>query len=317
MISVQTYRRVNASPRNQDGPAMTDQTDSSSIDTISALSFWQSAIDIAPLAGGITNRNFIVSGEQGRFVVRLGDDIPVHQILRFNEVAAGTAAHIAGLSPAIRHHQPGVLVMDYIDSRALTAEQVREPQQLGRIIELMQRCHREIPRHLRGASVVFWVFHVLRDYAATLRDGDSRYCDRLPTLLATAEQLEKAAGPFDIVFGHNDLLPANILDDGDRLWLIDWEYAGFNSPLFDLGGLASNNELSEAQERWMLEQYFDSAINDTRWRQYQAMKCASLLRETMWSMVSEIHSALDFDYSVYTAENLGRYEQCLNQFNAL
>ena len=54
-------------------------------------------------------------------------------------------------------------------------------------------------------------------------------------------------GPVDIVFGHNDLLPANFIDDGERLWLIDFDYAGFNSPLFDLGGLASNNGLDEAQ----------------------------------------------------------------------
>jgi thiamine kinase-like enzyme len=174
---------------------------------------------------------------------------------------------------------------------------------------------------LRGASLVFWVFHVIRDYAATLREGadgvTSAHLSLLPELLGQAETLERAAGPFDIVFGHNDLLPANILDDGDRLWLIDWEYAGFNTPLFDLGGLASNNGLDESAERWMLEQYFSTAADDDLWRRYSAMKCASLLRETMWSMVSEIHSEIDFDYSIYTRENLDRYEQSIARFNRL
>ena len=284
---------------------------------IRSMPCWKSAIEIEPLEGGITNHNYLVSDSRGKFVVRLGRDIPVHQILRFNEIAAGKAAHSAGLSPQIRHHQEGVLVMDYIPATALDAKAVQNPQQLERIIELVQRCHTEIPKHLRGASVVFWVFHVLRDYAATLAEGKSRYSDKLQGLLDAAKQLEAAAGPFDIVFGHNDLLPANILDDGDRLWLIDWEYAGYNTPLFDLGGLASNNELSVKQERSMLECYFDKTPDDALWRQYQAMKCASLLRETMWSMVSEIHSTLDFDYSIYTAENLSRFEQSLDQFNAL
>jgi len=290
---------------------------STNLELIQAIPYWQSAVQIEPLEGGITNHNYLVSGDQGRFVVRLGDDIPVHQILRFNEIAAGVAGCAAGLSPQIRYHQPGVLVMDFIPGKALSAEQVRHPKQLERIIELIQRCHREVPKHLRGASVVFWVFHVLRDYAATLTEGKSRHVERLPALLKTASALERAAGPFDIVFGHNDLLPANILDDGTRLWLIDWEYAGFNSPLFDLGGLASNNELEQAQERWMLERYFEKSVDDGLWRQYQAMKCASLLRETMWSMVSEIHSNIDFDYSVYTTENLARFEQSLDHFNSL
>jgi thiamine kinase-like enzyme len=128
-------------------------------------------------------------------------------------------------------------------------------------------------------------------------------------------QLEQAIGAVAIVFGHNDLLPANLIDDGDKVWLIDWDYAGFNSPLFDLGGLASNNELSEDQEQWLLETYFECEVDDSLYRRYRAMKCASLLRETMWSMVSEIHSELDFDFSAYTAENLNRFERALADFN--
>jgi len=139
----------------------------------------------------------------------------------------------------------------------------------------------------------------------------------LPQLLQDAEHLQQAAGPFDMVFAHNDLLPANILDDGDRLWLIDWEYAGFNTPLFDLGGLASNCSLNAESERRMLEHYFQKQLTDSLWYRYTAMKCASLLRETMWSMVSEIHSDLDFDYTVYTTENLARYCQALEDFKQL
>ena len=87
------------------------------------------------------------------------------------------------------------------------------------------------------------MFHVLRDYAGTLRDGGSRHLALLADLLRDAAVLEAAVGPVDLVFGHNDLLPANFLLDNNRMWLIDWDYAGFNSPLFDLGGLAANLSL--------------------------------------------------------------------------
>ncbi len=272
------------------------------------LSIWTGPVSPQPLSGGITNVNFVVEDAGRRYVVRIGDDIVEHQVMRFNELAASRAAHAAGLSPDVVHHEPGVLVLDFIEAVTLDEAAVRDQAMLERIVPLIRRCHHDIPKHLRGPVLMFWVFHVLRDYAGTLRDGDSPHVSRLESLMSKADQLQQAVGPIDVVFGHNDLLPANFMDDGERLWLIDWDYAGFNSPLFDLGGLASNNGLSEAQERWLLETYFETALTDAMWHRYQAMKCASLLRETMWSMVSEIHSQIDFDFPAYTCENLARFE---------
>ncbi|MBK5947186.1 choline kinase [Rhodobacter veldkampii DSM 11550] len=279
-----------------------------------SLPIWQGPVTAEPLGGGITNVNFVVTDARRRAVVRIGDDIPVHQVMRFNELAAARAAHAAGISPAVLYHEPGALVIDYIEARTLSAEDVRAPGMLDRILPLVARAHREIPRHLRGPALMFWVFHVIRDYAATLKDGDSRHSPRLPEVLRVAERLEAAVGPIDLIFGHNDLLPANLLDDGNRLWLIDWDYAGFNSPLFDLGGLAANNGLSPAQETAMLEAYFDRAPDAGLWRRYRAMKCASALRETLWSMVSELYSELDFDFAAYTETNLAAYRAALDAF---
>jgi thiamine kinase-like enzyme len=131
--------------------------------------------------------------------------------------------------------------------------------------------------------------------------------------MAAAEWLERVVGPVEIVFGHNDLLAANLIDEG-RLWLVVWEDGAFDSPLFDLGGLASNNELAPTLEERLLELYFEAPVTDELRRRYQAMKCASLLREAMWSMVSEIHMTVDFDYRAYTAENLARFEQAYESF---
>ena len=282
-----------------------------------SLPIWADPVTPQPLGGGITNVNFTVEDAGKRYVVRIGDDIIEHQVMRFNELAASRAAHAAGLSPAVVHHQPGVLVLEFIEARTLDEAAVRDDVMLQRIVPLIRRCHNEVPQHLRGPVLMFWVFHVVRDYAAALRDAASPHVPRLPALIAQADQLQQAVGPIDVVFGHNDLLPANLLDDGERLWLIDWDYAGFNSPLFDLGGLASNNGLTVDQERWLLETYFDTPLTDVLWYRYQAMKCASLLRETMWSMVSEIHSALDFDFAAYTRENLARFDAAFNTFRTL
>lgn len=280
------------------------------------LACWSGPVEPVPLPGGITNTNFTVTDRGRRLVVRIGDDIPVHHVFRAGELAAARAAHAAGLAPEIVHAEPGALVMAFIEGRALTPADVRAPAMLARIVPLIRRCHEEVGRHLRGPGLLFWVFHVIRDYARTLEAGDSRMAPELPRLLAIAERLEALVGPVRLVFGHNDLLAANLLDDGRRLWLLDWEYAGFNSALFDLGGLASNNELAPAQEEWLLEAYFDAPVSDELRRRYAAMRCASLLREAMWSMVSELHSPLDFDYQAYTTENLARLERAVAALEA-
>jgi thiamine kinase-like enzyme len=287
---------------------------SETLTRIRALPLWQGEIDVTPLTGGITNANYLVEDRAAKYVVRVGDDIPLHQVMRFNELAAGRAAHAAGLSPAVVHAGDGLTVLEYIESRTLTEEDVRHPDMLPRVLELITRCHREVPAYLRGPSLVFWVFHVIRDYAATLRERGSAHSALLPDLVGIGNRLESEAGPYDMVFGHNDLLCGNFLDDGTRLWLIDFDYAGFNSPLFDLGGVASNNGFSPQQEEWMLETYFEAPVTDDLRRRYGAMKCASLLRETMWSMVSELTSEIDFDYAAYTAENLARFRAAMTDF---
>ena len=282
---------------------------SAKIEQIAGLSCWTGAVEPIPLTGGLTNQNFAVVDAGEKFFVRLGRDIPIHGLMRFNELAASRAAHAAGLSPEVVHAGEGALVLRFVEGETLTASDVRRPENLKRIVEMIRRCHTEIPQYFRGPALVFWVFQILRDYTITLREGASPRCAGLPRINQIATLLEQAVGPIDLVFGHNDLLAANWIDDGERLWLIDWDYAGFNSPLFDLANLASNNGLSADQERALVASYFDRVPEKQLGRSYSAMKCASLLRESMWSMVSELHSEIDFDFAAYCEEYLARFEK--------
>ncbi|MFO1101290.1 MAG: choline kinase family protein [Methylocystis sp.] len=279
---------------------------------IRALPLWRGPIDIAPLLGGITNKNYIVTDGDRRVVVRLGGDIPVHGVMRFNELAASRAAGAAGISPKVLCSAPTALALEYISGCTYDAEDVR--QNRGRCVELVKRVHRELARHLRGPTLAFNVFHVIRDYALTLVDDQSRIAPQLPRLIAASEVLEKAVGPIDLVFSHNDLLAANFIDDGRRLWLVDWDYAGWNTPLFDLGGLSSNNGFDAADDAAMLEDYFETPPTDALRRRFKAMLCASLLRETLWSLVSESRSEIEFDYVAYSDQNISRFEDAFAAF---
>jgi thiamine kinase-like enzyme len=286
-------------------------------DRVAHLDFWSSPVVPEPLGGGITNTNFVVEDRGERFVVRVGDDIPVHGVMRFNEIAAARAAHAAGISPEIVFSTDGLFIMRFIEGRTLTEAEVREPQNLSRIVELIQTCHNDIPKHFRGPALVFWPFHVCRNYILTARDGNSRLMDALPRFSKLNDEFEDAVGEVKLVFGHNDLLAANFIDDGQRMWLLDWDYAGYNTALFDLANLSSNNELPQAQEDWMLETYYWQPVTDQLRRRLAAMKCVSLLRETLWSIVSEIHSNLDFDYEEYTAKNIFRLDNAYEIFQQM
>jgi thiamine kinase-like enzyme len=275
---------------------------------IADLPCWQGKVDIEPLSGGMTNLNFKVTDGADQYVVRFGEDDPIHLISRRNEIASSRAAFDIGVSPELVHHEAGILVARFIDGKVFDESDVRIDHNLERIVELLQRFHHELPKRFNEVAVMFWVFQVLRHYNNLLVQGESAHAARLPELASIGAELEAAVGPVEIVFGHNDLLPANFIDDGNKIWLIDFDYAGFNSPLFDLSNLASNNELSDAQERTMLEQYFGSPPDQAKLSSYHAMKCASLLRETMWSMVSELYSRVEMDFADYTQKNLARFE---------
>jgi thiamine kinase-like enzyme len=123
--------------------------------------------------------------------------------------------------------------------------------------------------------------------------------------------------PLPIIFGHHDLLPANLLEDANRLWLIDYEYAGFGTAMFDLAGAASNSGMEAGQAGQMIEAYLGHPPDAPFLRAFAAMQCASLLREAMWAMVSDIHlSAPGVDYRAYADENLKRLDEALARYRA-
>ncbi len=285
--------------------------DKKNLELISSISFWENEIEITPIKGGITNQNFLVTDNSKKYFVRIGNDIPEHLVFRANEVQASIAASKIGVSPDLLFYNKSIQIFKYIEGITFNSENIKK--NLDEIIKLLKKVHNSIPEKLIGQSVIFWVFHVIRNYKKFLDENSSVYIKILPDLLNKAQKLEEKSSPFEIVFGHNDLLPANFIQNDQQLWLIDWEYAGFNTPLFDLGGLASNNEFSENEETFLLENYFEKKLSSELSEKYRAVKCASLLRETMWSMVSEITSNIDFDYKTYTNENLIKFDKAMKE----
>jgi len=276
------------------------------LDTIArlrALPVWQGELEWQVLKGGLSNESFLVRDRTGAYVARFGRDFPFHHVSREREIMATRAAVEGSFAPELIYAEPGIMVSRFIEGRTYAAEDVCD--NAARVADLIRRYHNEMPHHVRGPGYIFWVFHVIRDYARTLEEGGSRMIPHLPGYLALADEMEAAQAPLPIIFGHHDLLPGNFVDDGERIWLIDFEYAGFGTPMFDLAGIASNAGFGDAETKELLARYFGRAPDRDIARSHAAMQCASLLREAMWSMVSELH--LDVpgaDYVAYTKENL-------------
>lgn len=280
---------------------------------ITALPCWRGKARLEPLRGGLSNAAFVVDDGSARYVARCGGDIPVHHVFRDRERAASVAAHAAGLSPELVYAEPGVMVFRHIDGRTLAEADMRA--NVARIVPLLAACHGELARRIVGPASMFWVFHVIRDYARTLHAARGGSDGELSRYVALADALEAQQIPLPIVFGHHDLLPGNFIDDGKRLWLIDWEYGGFGTAMFDLANLAANGRFSPADDRFLLEGYFRRAVSGEVQRSFDAMKVASALREAVWAMVSAIHLAVPgADYPAHVAEYLARTEAALARY---
>jgi thiamine kinase-like enzyme len=254
-----------------------------------------------------------VTDARGAHVARFGKDFPVHHVERAREAMSARAAHAAGFAPAVEYTAPGVMICAFVDAKTWTAADVRaKPARVG---ELLRDFHVKLPAHVTGAPVIFWPFHVIRDYARLLAEGHSPFLPDVPRLLKLSTLFEAAQLPLPIVFGHHDLLPGNFLDDGKRLWLIDFEYAGFGTAMFDIAGAAANAEMDEMQSAALLSAYFGRTPEEATWRAFDAMQGAALIRETMWAMVSDIHLAVPgADYKAYAAETLARLSAFLERY---
>ncbi len=279
------------------------------------LSCWNGNVEPIPLSGGLSNHNYIVEDAGRKYVVRVGGDAPMHNVLRFNEHACGRAAQAIGITPRQVHTEADVLVMDFVEGT--TFDETLVQANLARILEPVKLLHEKGTQVIRGPVLGFSVFHVVRHYKKLLDEGDCRSADQLPRLMQISAELEEAVSAIKPALCHNDLLSANFIDDGEKIWLIDWEHAGFNTPLFDLANIASNSVFPDELEREMLQRYYGAPVDKTLWRRYKAFRVASHQRETMWSMIAEIYSELDEDYVAYTEKNLADFHHAYEEFKSL
>lgn len=261
---------------------------------------------IEPLGAGITRHNFkvVVGGEA--FVLRLaGRDTDVLGIDRQVEYEASLAAAAVGVGPEVVAliEPEGYLVTRYIDGEVVPLERAREPATLRRVAQALRAVHAGPPIPAR-----FSVFRVVEDYrSAVFAHGTS-----VPPTYAWARQLakriERARGPVPERPCHNDLVNANIIDDGRRIRIVDWEYAGMGDVFFDLANFAVNHGLDADGRRLLLEAYV-GVLRPADERTLDLMRFMSDFREAMWGVLQGAVSGLGYDFAAYANRHFERMQQ--------
>jgi thiamine kinase-like enzyme len=263
--------------------------------------------EATPLEGGITNRNYRVTLGGKRYVIRVpGKDTSLLGIDRDAERQANENAASLGVAPrvAAQLDDPPCLVTEFVECKEMQPEDLRKPQTMKQVIESVRTVHDS------GAALPssFDSFRVVEEYRATAAGRGAEIPAAYDEAHAWAGEIETAlSGPeHEPVPCHNDLLAGNFLQGADRIWIVDWEYAGMGDRYFDLANFAINNELDEAQHPELLAHYFGEEANPARLASVRLMLFMSDFREAMWGVVQTVASDLDFDFEDYAATHFAR-----------
>lgn len=264
-------------------------------------------LTLTALSGGITNRNFLITaaGTDDRYVLRLaGNDTHLLGISREVEHAATVAAAGVGVGPeVVAFIRPeGYLVTRFIEGRPVSLEEVRQPAMLRRAADSIRRVH-------GGPAIpgLFVPLRIVEAYRALAAERGVAIPTSYEPAREVGRRIEAAllAAPLEPRPCHNDLLNANFIDDGERIRIVDWEYAGMGDPYFDLGNFSINHELSPEADEVLLEAYAGDPTPAGRAR-LGLMRIVSDFREAMWGVLQQGISELDVDFVAYAAQHFDR-----------
>ena len=262
-------------------------------------------IKIQEMTGGLTNKNYKVDVEGQAFFVRIpGASTELLAIDRNNEYHSSKAAAAAGIGPKVLYHLPdyNVMVLEFIDGKTMSIQTLGSPGMPTRIAQSLKMLH-------AGENCLneFNMFRLVEFYLGIVDEHDVRipegYRDRMSILSRMESAIQKKSLPK--VACNNDLLAENYIDDGHKLWLIDYEYSGNNDPCFELGNTCQEQQFNEDQYAELCAAYF----GETRRHLLARMYLYSIMSDfgwTLWGAIQNKISQLDYDFWEYT---LGRWER--------
>ncbi|MDZ5448018.1 phosphotransferase [Labrys sedimenti] len=254
---------------------------------LAALPLWEGAIAVEPIAGGLTNRNLLVTARHGRFVARIAGDNAAHDIDRAAEQAATRAAAASGLGPDVVWAEPGLMILRHIEGRTLGGADLRDRTRLRQVLALLDRIRRTLPEHYRGPTRDRSPLAILEGYLQRLSAEPNRWQQAAGRYRPLLDSLAARLADVPAGFAHNDVHGDNIIDDGQRLWLVDWEYAGRGQPLVDLASLFNNAGLDGGMPHDCLADWLGRPPTGEETQGFMAMRLAAAMRDLFWGYAQD------------------------------
>jgi thiamine kinase-like enzyme len=280
---------------------------------VSRIEEWKGRrVSIHALSGGLTNTNYKVVVDGTPFFVRVpGESTDLLAIDRHNEYHNTRAAAESGIGPKVIYHLPeyNVMVLEFLNGKTMSKATLNAPGMPSRIAKSIKQLHAG-PRFLLD----FNMFRLTEYYLAICRDRHFRLPFGYPEKMPTVSQIEKAllAEPIPTVPCNNDLLAENYIDDGTKLWLIDYEYSGNNDPCFELGNTCQEMQFNEDQIRELCASYFGNATTN----KISRMKLCMIMSDVGWGLWAAIQanmSKIKYDFWGWSTE---RWERAVEKMDS-
>ena len=275
-------------------------------EVIAAIPAWSGRnVTAERIPAGLTNANYRVEVDGTPHFVRIpGATTELLAVDRSNELNNTIVAATAGVAPRVLHTIPSwdVFVLDWLDARTMSNQALRSPGMPGRIADVLLRLHAG-PRFRDD----FNMFRLAGRYLALVDEREieipAGYREHLGQLPAIEAAL--IVHPLPTVPCHNDLLAENYLDDGKRLWLVDWEYSGNNDPTFELGNTCQELGYNDDHVRELCAAYFGEASPALLARMRLQM-IMSDVGWTLWAAIQARISTIDYDFTGWANERWAR-----------
>ncbi len=258
--------------------------------------------------GGLTNRNYLLATSKGKFVLRIPGAGTSEYISRKNEAHAARVTSDIGVNAPLIFFDvtDGVQLAGFVDgAQTMNAERFKDLGSVRRSAESLRKVHQCGQPFLNR----FELFQMIDEYLGILEKKSAPLPDGYHDVKREAESVRKALGAraLPVVPCHCDPLAENFLDTGKKVYVIDWEYAGNNDPMWDLGDLSVEAAFGPDQDETMLEAYFAGkapAADRGRMVLYKAM-CDLLW--TLWGIIQHVNQNPADDFWAYA---VNRFERC-------
>jgi thiamine kinase-like enzyme len=260
---------------------------------------------VVELSGGLTNRNYRVTSSRGDYVVRVSPrESDALAIDRDAEHANSVRAAQAGVGAPVVTYLPddGVTVIGFIDGVTFDDASFKVPGNVPRAAAAVRQLHSG-PRFVNDFNMFViqqqYLFMVQRN-GFRLPDGYHDYAPHVERIKAALARHDEGTVPCN-----NDLLAANFIDDGEKIWLIDYEYAGNNDACFELGNIWSECHLTLDELEELISAYYGTPLRHKVARA-QLQGLMSRYGWTLWASIQHASSTLDFDFWGWGMEKYDR-----------